>query len=147
MKKFTILLAAIALFAGIATASAGHDRPISVDQLPAPAQQFLKTHFNGIGVSYAKVDEEMLSKSYDVVLVNGCKVEFLKNGNWKDVDCKYAEVPASIVPGQIKAYVAKNHPGRKITSIDRDKRDYEIELDNGLDLKFDLKFNLIQIDD
>ena len=41
---------------------------------------------------------------------------------------------------------AKNYPDRKITAIDRDRRDYEVELDNGLDLKFDLKFRLIDID-
>lgn len=32
-------------------------------------------------------------------------------------------------------------------SIDRDKRDWEVKLDNGLDLKFDLHFRLIEIDD
>ena len=37
--------------------------------------------------------------------------------------------------------------GRKIVSIDRDKRDWEVKLDNGLDLKFDLHFRLIEIDD
>ena len=40
----------------------------------------------------------------------------------------------------------ENYPDRKITAIDRDRRDYEVELDNGLDLKFDLKFRLIDID-
>ena len=35
----------------------------------------------------------------------------------------------------------------KIVSIDRDKRDWEVKLDNGLDLKFDLQFRLIEIDD
>ena len=29
----------------------------------------------------------------------------------------------------------------------RDKRDYEVKLTNGLELTFDLKFNLIDIDD
>ena len=43
--------------------------------------------------------------------------------------------------------MTKNYPKNKITSIDRDRRDYEVELDNGLDLKFDLKFRLIDIDD
>ena len=74
------------------------------------------------------------------------EVEFTKNGEWKDVECKYGEVPAAIVPQQIRDYVAKNYPDRKITAIDRDRRDYEVELDNGLDLKFDLKFRLIDID-
>ena len=54
---------------------------------------------------------------------------------------------AAIVPQQIRDYVAKNFAGRKIVSIDRDKRDWEVKLDNGLDLKFDLQFRLIEIDD
>ena len=56
-------------------------------------------------------------------------------------------LPAAIVPQQIRDYVAKNFAGRKIVSIDRDKRDWEVKLDNGLDLKFDLQFRLIEIDD
>ena len=52
-----------------------------------------------------------------------------------------------VVPQQIRDYVAKNFAGRKIVSIDRDKRDWEVKLDNGLDLKFDLQFRLIEIDD
>jgi hypothetical protein len=47
------------------------------------------------------------------VFVNGAKVEFTKNGEWKDVECKYGEVPAAIVPQQIRDYVAKNYPDRK----------------------------------
>ena len=89
----------------------------------------------------------MFSKDYKVVFVNGAKVEFAKDGQWTEVDCKYGEVPAAIVPQEIRNYVAKNFAGRKIVSIDRDTRDYEVKLDNGLDLKFDLKFRLIEIDD
>ena len=100
-----------------------------------------------VEVSYAKVDEELFDKDYKVVFVNGSKVEFAKDGAWKEVDCKYGEVPAAIVPQQIRDYVAKNFAGRKIVSIDRDKRDWEVKLDNGLDLKFDLQFRLIEIDD
>lgn len=123
MKKLMMILAGTALIATSAPAFAGNDRPIAVGELPASAQQFIKTHFDG------------------------AKVEFTKNGEWKDVECKYGEVPAAIVPQQIRDYVAKNYPDRKVTAIDRDRRDYEVELDNGLDLKFDLKFRLIDIDD
>lgn len=56
-----------------------------------------------------------------MVFVNGSKVEFAKDGAWKEVDCKYGEVPAAIVPQQIRDYVAKNFAGRKIVSIDRDQ--------------------------
>ena len=147
MKKLMMILAGTALMVTSAPAFAGNDRPIAVGELPAVAQQFVQTHFKAVEVSYAKVDEELFDKDYKVVFVNGSKVEFAKDGAWKEVDCKYGEVPAAIVPQQIRDYVAKNFAGRKIVSIDRDKRDWEVKLDNGLDLKFDLHFRLIEIDD
>ena len=125
MKKFTILLASLAVMASSVPAFAGKDRIITVGELPAVAQQFVQTHFKAVEVSYAKVDEELFDKDYKVVFVNGSKVEFAKDGAWKEVDCKYGEVPAAIVPQQIRDYVAKNFAGRKIVSIDRDKRDWE----------------------
>lgn len=147
MKKLTIIFASLALMASTLTAFAGNDRIITVAELPAVSQQFIKAHFAGVEVSYAKVDEEMFDKDYKVVFVNGSKVEFAKNGQWTDVDCKYGEVPAAIVPQQIRDHVAQHFAGRKIVSIDRDKRGYEVKLDNGLELKFDLKFRLIEVDD
>lgn len=147
MKKLTILFATLAVATTAAPAFAGNDRPITVAELPAAAQQFIQAHFAGVEVSYAEVDEELFDKDYKVVFVNGSKVEFAKDGAWKDVDCKYAEVPAAIVPQQIRDYVAQRFAGRKIVAIDRDRRDYEVKLDNGLDLKFDLKFRLVEVDD
>lgn len=128
MKKLMMILAGAALLATSAPAFAGNDRPIAVGELPAVSQEFIKTHFAGVEVSFSKVDEELFDKDY------------------KDVECKYGEVPAAIVPQQIRDYVTKNYPKNKIVAIDRDRRDYEVELDNGLDLKFDLKFRLIDID-
>lgn len=147
MKKFTILLAATALMASSVPAFAGNDRPITVGELPASSQQFIKAHFAGVEVSYAKVDEELFDKDYKVVFVNGSKIEFAKDGQWKEVDCKYGEVPAAVVPQQIRDYVTNHFAGRKVVGIDRDRRDYEVKLDNDVDLKFDLKFRLIEIDD
>lgn len=147
MKKLTSILAGIVLLVAAAPAMADNDRPITVGELPAASQQFLDQHFKNLEVSYAKVDEEVMDKDYKVVFVNGVKVEFGKDGQWKEVDCKYGEVPAAVVPKQIADYVAKHFPGRKITKIDRDRRDYEVDLDNGVDLKFDLQFRMIKMDD
>ena len=98
MKKLMMILAGAALLATSAPAFAGNDRPIAVGELPAVSQEFIKTHFAGVEVSFSKVDEELFDKDYKVVFVNGAKVEFAKNGEWKDVECKYGEVPAAIVP-------------------------------------------------
>ena len=85
-------------------------------------------------------------KSYEVIFTNGDKVEFDNKGNWEEVNCKYSAVPAAIIPATIQKYVTTNYPDAKILKIERDKKDYEVKLSNRTELKFDLKFNLIDID-
>jgi hypothetical protein len=144
MKKIILSLVCFV----IATAAfADKDKPISVDRLPANSKQFIATYFADSKVSYAKVETDFLDKTYAVVFVDGNKVEFNKKGEWKDVDCKYSQVPSGIIPKKIRDYVAANHSDQKIIEIDRDRRDYEVKLNNDLELKFDLKFNIIGIDD
>lgn len=41
----------------------------------------------------------------------------------------------------------KNYSSNKVVKIEKEIRDYEIKLDNGLEMTFDLKGNLIDIDD
>lgn len=144
MKKLTIML--VCLFALQGLAKADNDQPIEVNQLPKKSLDFLKQHFADISVSYAKIEKELLDKQYDVVLTGGQKIEFDKNGEWTNVDCKHTVVPAAIIPQQIKEYVKKKFPEQKIIQIERNKKTYEIELNNKLEVKFDQKFNVIEID-
>lgn len=59
-------------------ANAGNDKPISVNALPAKAQTLLSQHFNGQKVMLATIESGVVSRSYDVVLQNGTKLEFDK---------------------------------------------------------------------
>lgn len=145
MKKILLLL--VCLFSLQTVVRADDDRPIAVTQLPASAQQFIKKHFAGNQVAFAKMEKDWFSKSYDVTFTNGNKLEFDEKGEWTEVDCKYTSVPAAIVPKAIADYVAQNYKDIRILKIDRDTRDYEVKLSNRLELKFDLQFNLIDIDD
>ena len=147
MKKFTILLASLFVAFSTLPAFADNDRIITVEELPAAARQFIATYFKGVDISYAKVDEEFFDKEYKVVFVDGSTVGFFKNGDWKEVDCKYGAVPAGIVPKQIVDGVSSRFAGRKVVCIDRDRRGYDVELDNGLDLEFDSRFRLLDIGD
>ena len=137
MKKFLFLAAAL-LALGISTACADSDRPIDVAQLPQKAQQFIQKHFAGEKVALAKVERDFLEVRYEVIFTDGA---------WKEVDCRYSSIPAAVVPAQIAQYVSGHYPDASIVQIDRDKHDYEVKLSNGLELTFDLKFNLIDIDD
>ena len=141
-----MILSLVALMIAANTVFADNDKPISVDKLPKTAKEFIAKYFPDIKVSYAKMDTDIFDKSYEVVFTNGNKVEFNSRGEWKDVDCKFTQVPEGIVPQQIKVYVNTNYTDTKIIEIDRDRRDYEVKLNNRLELKFDLKFNLIGID-
>ena len=146
MKKLIIIAASLMLFS-VTSLRADNDRPIQVSQLPQAAQQFIKTYFPDQKVSFAKEERDFMEVRYEVLFTNSIKVEFYKNGEWKEVDCKYSVVPDGIVPAPIVQYVQENFPDVRIYSIDHDRRDYEVSLTNGLELTFDLNYNIIDIDD
>ncbi len=146
MKK--IFLTLIAIFSvGIFSAVADNDKVINKSQLPAQAQQFINTHFAGVDLTYAKEERDIFSRSYEVRLVNGAKIEFTSKGNWEEVDCNFGEVPAAIIPQPINEYINKNYPEVKILRIEKNRNDYEVKLSNRLELTFDKDFNLYDIDD
>lgn len=131
----------------IGNASAYDDKPIEMSQLPAKAQELIKTHFAKSKVSYAMVDKSLFGNDYKVVFDNANQIEFDKNGEWTDLECKVGGVPKAIVPSQIEAYVTKNHLNNNVVKIEKSKLGYEIELSNGMELTFDSKLQFFRYDD
>lgn len=127
-------------------ANAGNDKPISVNALPAKAQTLLSQHFNGQKVMLATIESGVVSRSYDVVLQNGTKLEFDKKGNLTEIDCKQATVPDQLIPQAIRNYLMENYPAQAVKKLEMNKNEYEVELANGLDLTFNKHFQLIDID-
>ena len=122
------------------------DRIIPSEKLPAAAQSFLKEYFPDSPISYVKKEAD-LTPTYEVVLQNGTEIEFNKKGQWDNIDCKRLAVPAALIPAAISEYVNANFPGQSIVKIDRETYGHEIEMANGLELKFDKKGKLLHIDD
>lgn len=137
-KKLLLLLSVIAL-----NVTAFADIPVTFAQLPQEAQQFINKHFNGVEFLSAKQDDG----EYEVMLKDGTKIEFTLQGEWKDVDCLVRAVPAAIVPVAIANYVKTNFPNNIITEIEKKYNGYEIELETGLELKFDKNGNFLYADD
>ena len=148
MKRiFRILMIAICCMVSCnMVANAGNDKPISVNALPAKAQTLLNNHFNGQKVMLATIESGVVSRSYDVVLRNGTKLEFDKKGNITEIDCKQGIVPVQLIPQAIKNYLKDNYAGQSVKKIEMNKKEYEVELTNGLDLTFNKHFQLIDID-
>ena len=148
MKRiFRILMIAICCMVSCnMVANAGNDKPISVNALPAKAQTVLSQHFNDQKVMLATIESGVVSRSYDVVLQNGTKLEFDKKGNLTEIDCKQGIVPMLLIPQAIKNYLEINYAGQSVKKIEIKKNEYEVELVNGLDLTFNKHFQLIDID-
>lgn len=145
MKKWTFVF--ISMFIMNVSVWAGNDKPIQVTELPKSAQSFIKNHFADQSVAVAKVETDFMDKSYDVIFTNGDKVEFDKKGKWTKVDCKHGQVPQGIIPMPIQKYIAKNYPDAKVIKIElTDRKGYEVDLNNGLDIEFDKRMNVKDID-
>lgn len=145
MKHLKILLASLAFFSATAV-FADNDRPITFDQLPEPARQFIEQHFGERKVALAKMETDFMKKSYEVIFADGCRIEFDGKGDWKEVACKFSEVPAAVISAPIAEYVQANYPEISVVKIEKERRKYEVKLFNRVELTFDMHFNLIDID-
>ena len=120
----------------------------NINELPQVSRTFLSNYFNGNKVSHIKIDKDLfLIDSYDVILTDGTSVEFNRDGEWKEVKSFQQNIPDTLIPAEIRQYVSQNYPGQKIMTVERGKRKVSVDLANGLELKFDLNGNLIDIDD
>lgn len=145
MKKIFALLVALVFSVGAIYA---RDKVTSdVNVLPQPARTLLAKHFPKIAVNHIKIDSDVFSKDYDVVLQNGTEVSFDKDGNLKEVEAGVNTVPDGLVLKPIRQYVKSNFKGRRIVALDVDRNSYDIELSDGLELKFDRAGNFLRIDD
>lgn len=146
MKKSLIALLMVAICAISAQARDEISRDVTI--LPKAAQSFLKSNFKA-PVSFIKIDKTLGHvNDYEVVLTDGVEIDFDNDGSWDKIETPAdLSVPTSIIPKVITAYVAKNFPGQNIVSIEKERRTYEVELRNGVDLIFDRSGNFKRIDD
>ncbi len=142
------ILLIVALIAGIFTASARDTYSRDVAVLPPAAQTILKSTFKS-DVNHIKIEKELGRISeYDVVLNDGSEITFDKNGNWKEVEVRSGKsVPDAFVPESMKSYIKQNQKNSPIVGIEKKRGGYEVELDNGVEMKFDSKGNFVRYDD
>ena len=141
-----ICVVLLGLFASQSPLIAGNDKPITASELPTKIQQMINDYFKGKNVAVILVNRYMRGKSYDVVLTSGEKLEFDRNGDWTEFDCKYSSVPTALIPSAIMTYIDANYSGATIMQIEKDRSKYEVKLSTGIEITFDKKFQVIDID-
>lgn len=142
MKKFFSLI-----MLSVMLVSFAQDKSINYNQVPKTGQQFINKHFGAKQVSSVMLDDDYFSKEYKVYLQNGTKIEFDSDGNWKEVNGNRNAIPTGFVPAKISNYVNRSFPNTKITKIERDRKEIEVKLTNGLEVKFDKNGNFKKIED
>ena len=143
MKNIKAILLLVAMFAVSFNAKADHDQVITFNQMPQAAQTFLKQYFGDKVPLVVTMDWD----DYTIVYDSGEKVEYDKQGNWKEMDCRSSHVPTELIPEQIKTHIKSTFPGTTILKLDRNRRGYEVKLNNGLEVEYNRAFQVIDIDD
>lgn len=144
MKR--ILFVLIGLLA-IGSISKADDRPVRFEQLPKAAQKFVKVNFPENKVLSASKDDDLMFPEYEVVLDNGTSLDFKNDGSLEKLKSSQAGVPAAIIPLKIREYVSVHYPQVKYLEYEVDKTGYEVKISNGLELRFNTSFHLVDIDD
>lgn len=143
MKK--IVLFAVAMFSMVFYALAD-DRPVSYDRIPESAREFISSNFPSDKFLFATVDDDLIRPDYTVVLESGMTLGFASDGSLDKIEAGRTAIPVSILPVQIAEYVDRHYPGSSYRSYDIDRRGYEVELSNGMELKFNKGFALVEVD-
>lgn len=138
MKKLVMIL--VMVFAVTFGVSAGDTYAHDASVLPKAAQTVIRNNCKG-KVSVVKIEKTLgYITEYEVVLTDGTEISFDRDGNWSDVETANSKsVPSGFVPTAISNFVKKNHAGTRIVGIEKERSGYEIELSNGIDIKFDKK--------
>ena len=121
------------------------DQGMDMSQLPLSAQSMLRQYFPT--AKSIKRTHSGNQTEYTVKLEDGGRVELDAEGNWTDINCQRKAVPTQLIPPTINEIVAKRWPQAHIVQIERDRRGYEIELSNGLEVEFNNQFEIKDIDD
>ena len=143
-----IIFTLVALIGVSAAASARDTYSRDVNDLPKAAQTTLANNFKA-KVNVIKIDKDFGRVSeYEVVLTDGTEVTFDRQGNWDSVEVGLkGTIPSAFIPKAISDYVKKVQPGQKIVGIDKEHSGYDVELSNGVEMKFNKQGEFVKYDD
>lgn len=147
MKKIMFLL--VMALVAVNFAFAGDVITKDMNKLPMAAREFINHHFNKPEISYIKIENEgSRVRDYEVKLRDNTEIDFDSEGNWQEVDAHKGRVPDSIIPLFVTNYMKDNNFTKEfVTKIERNRKGYKVELNNGVTFKFDNQGNFRKAED
>ena len=130
-----------------AQAAAPADAPATTAQgLPDAITTFIKQHFPNATITGVEPDHDHGGLEYDVYLNDGTQIDFDANNQWEKVESMKG-VPAFFIPKAIASHVKGSYQNAVITKINKEYNGYEVELNNGVELRFDGSGRFMGMDD
>lgn len=138
-----MLLISIVMGSSIFASCDDNEKFISYEDLPVGAKQFITNNFGSDNILTVEYDRDIKGAEYEVKFNNGAEVNFDKNGNWDEISVPSGINP-DLVPEKVQTYVKAHHPHALIVSMDKDKREFDVDLNSGLELVFDTNYDFIR---
>lgn len=111
------------------------ERAVAPQELPGEARSFIAQHYPEENPVLVIKTLDELAVTYKVVFADGTQVKFRRNGMWREIKSR-------------SRYVARNFPGTFLVGIEHTCREWEVKLNNTIELTFDDKrFALKEYDD
>ncbi|MBZ7938661.1 MULTISPECIES: PepSY-like domain-containing protein [Campylobacter] len=120
-----------------ATVLLAKDIIVPANTLPKNAQEFINTNFKNAQIALVKKDID----SFDVTLNNGTEIDFMINGEWKEVDGKYQALPNSILPNIMPKISTSSNA--QILEVSKEVNGYKFELNNYMKIYTDAQGNIL----
>ena len=145
MKKIILTLPALAI--SLASAWAAEEFTQDVSKLPEGARTFISKNFSDAKIAGIKIEKEFtFVEDYEVLLSDGTKIEFLPDGQMKEIENKAAGIASSAIPKAISDYVSNNYANQKIVKIESKNYGYEVKISSGIELMFDKNGKFLSLD-
>ncbi len=82
--------------------------------------------------------------AYEIALLSGIELIFDMDGYFLEVELDNNDEELTEWPAAIDVYLALNYPDAQIAAIELDEGEYEVELDTGEELLFDIDGNFLE---
>lgn len=143
MKKILVIITL--LFVGMTTFA--QKMNVGFESLPSIAKDFVSINFAESNPVNVLKDTEVFDVEYEVRFDDGLKIEFDKNGEWKEIKNEIDCLTFGFLPENIGIYLENNHNRFCIKEIKREFKGFKVELTNDIEVVFDKNGNFKRYDD
>ncbi|MBQ4915915.1 PepSY-like domain-containing protein [Maribacter sp. MMG018] len=122
-----------------------NDIYLSETEIPETIQSYITDHFGENMILNAEKETENNEVTYEIYLTDNTNLEFNSDLDIIDIDGT-SKLPDSVIPATILDYTATNYPDNYITDWELELDHQQVELDNNVELEFDMNGDFIRID-